>query len=92
MRVGGEEAESVQAIMEELKDRIRAAPLLAGICDNGGITQPNGDGGRIEITSTSPLNRTVQCRAAKYDHRLRHSLHISLRATAKPCYYRRSAT
>jgi hypothetical protein len=38
-----DEADFVQAIMDELRDQAWSAPLLAGIRDNGGITQANKD-------------------------------------------------
>jgi hypothetical protein len=38
-----DEAVFVQAIMDELRDQAWSAPLLAGIRDNGGITQANKD-------------------------------------------------
>ena len=38
-----DEAEFVQSIMDELRDRPWAAPLLASIRDNGGISQANKD-------------------------------------------------
>ena len=41
--LSSDEAEFVQAIMDELRDRSWAAPLLAGIRDNGGVTQANKD-------------------------------------------------
>jgi len=37
------EADYVQTIMDELKDQAWAAPILAGIRDNGGIVQANKD-------------------------------------------------
>jgi len=38
-----DEADFVQAIMDELRDLAWSAPILAGIRDNGGITQANKD-------------------------------------------------
>jgi len=38
-----DEADFVQAIMDELRDHAWSAPLLAGIRDNGGISQANKD-------------------------------------------------
>ena len=38
-----DEADSAQAILDKLKDKPWSAPLVAGIRDNGGITQANKD-------------------------------------------------
>jgi len=38
-----DEADYVQAIMDELKDKAWSAPVVAGIRDNGGIVQANKD-------------------------------------------------
>ena len=38
-----DEADFVQAIMDELRDQAWSVPVLAGIRDNGGITQANKD-------------------------------------------------
>lgn len=41
--LSSDEAEFVQAIMDQLRDRAWAVPLLAGIRDNGGVAQANKD-------------------------------------------------